>query len=857
VPDNFLHITSTKIDNANNLVHGMKWNKVVPPIIGVIIVVLIVVVGSITPLVSILNPYRGVIQNSRNLVISNQTYNLPGLTNSVNVVQDSNGVYHIYAQSASDLYYSLGFIQAKNRLFQIEVFGLEGMGQMSTFFGQSYQNYDKFQTMTGAPITAEMDWANVYDNRSANVTDSTTSTALLSYAEGINAYINYSDAHNTLPLLFKLLGLKPYYWTPVYSFAVQELMTQTLEFGDSGLQFSLIYSMIGNATYDLIPTFSPVQSYYYAGYSGQANSSVMTESHDTYLPNATVISMTKILLKEFAYDPPTYFPVNVPDHSNEIVIAGNRTSTGNPILMGGPVLGFSLPSIWFQVQLVAPGIDAYGVVLPGDPAIVIGFNSNIAWTLTDTQAISDGTFFFVQQISGNSYYWNSTLHPLKIYKINGMDVNWTNLGPIMVENGSLAIVMDWMGNMFSDDLGALLNIMTSSNWNEFKSALSIWKAPYQNFAFANRTMIADISPAYYPIFSGTTYNPGSIMPGYGSEYISGSVPYNMVPQVVNPSDGFIVSSNQRQVGPAYPYWYGNTMSFSDGFRAMMEVNYLNNHTNISVHELSAFQQLNYTDYAAQQAVPKIMSYISSSSNTTLQRAAAIFSGWNYSMETSSTAASLWFFTYQYLFSDVFMPYLEQIGWIPANDKVLGVPSGMGGSLPNTTGYASFDVDLIHYILNGSAAPFTADNNTTMRGLVVMAVDQAMDHLLSIYPSGNFTWGKFYGFLFPNLFGLSSFNVGPISKGGDFNTPNDASGVGPSNYPTGGQSWVMVVNLSNVSRSIGVYPGGQSEDPASSQYSNYVSDWINGDYLPLLFAAKASDFSSANVMSVIQLNPQGA
>ena len=151
------------------------------------------------------------------------------------------------------------------------------------------------------------------------------------------------------------------------------------------------------------------------------------------------------------------------------------------------------------------------------------------------------------------------------------------------------------------------------------------------------------------------------------------------------------------------FWYGNTMSFSDGFRAMMEVNYLNNHTGISVHDLSAFQQHNYTDYSAQLAVPKIMSYISHSSNTTLQRAAGIFSGWNYSMESGSTAASLWFFTYEYLFNDVFMPCLQQIGWIPGNNGVLGVPSGMGGSLPNTTDYASLEVDLIHYILNDSAA----------------------------------------------------------------------------------------------------------------------------------------------------------
>ncbi len=834
----------------------MKMGKVATPVIGVVIIVLIVLIGSITPLISILNPATGVVQNSRNLVISNQSYNLPGLQNQVEVIQDSNGVYHIYAQSSADLYYALGFIQAKDRLFQIEVFGLEGMGQMGNFFGNSYLNYDTFQTMTGAPLTAMQDWSTVHSAISTNSTDATTSTALLSYANGINAYINYSESHHTLPLLFKLLGVSPYYWTPVYSFAVQELMTQTLEFGASGLQFSLIYSMLGNSTYNLIPTFSPVQSYYYGGYSGAPNATVLAESQNTYSANATVISLTKYLLKEFAYDPPTYFPVNVPDHSNEIVIAGNRTSTGNPILMGGPVLGFSLPAIWFQVQLVAPGIDAYGVVLPGDPAIVIGFNSNIAWTLTDTQAISDGTFFFVQEVSNGNYYWNSTMHPLMSYSINGMTVNYTNLGPVMAQSGDVAIVMDWMGNMFSNDLGALLNIMTSSNWNDFRSALSIWKAPYQNFAFANRTMIADISPAYYPIFSGTTYNPGAIMPGDGSEYISGSIPYNMVPQVVNPSSGFIVSSNQRQVGPAYPYWYGNTMSFSDGYRAMMEVNYLKNHTDLSVHNIMSFQQLNYTDYSAQVAVPIIMNYIANSTNQTLKDASSIFSNWNYSMQTGSTAASLWFFTYEYLFNEIFLPYLESIGWLPGENLTLGTPSGMSGSLPNTAGYASLDVDMLHFIMQGGEAPFAVDNYSTMQGLVNNAVIQAMNHLLSLYPQGNFTWGNFYGFEFPNLFGLNQFSVGPISKGGDFNTPNDASGVGPLNYPTGGQSWAMVVNLSNVSRSLGVYPGGQSGDPASSLYSNYINNWANGDYLPLIYVQGSSSFPSSEIMAVITLNTTG-
>ena len=92
---------------------------------------------------------------------------------------------------------------------------------MQSFFGNSYQNFDRFQTLTGAPITAQNNWNTVLSGSATNATDAMTSSALLSYADGVNAYINYSESHNTLPLLFKLLGVSPYYWTPVYSFAVE------------------------------------------------------------------------------------------------------------------------------------------------------------------------------------------------------------------------------------------------------------------------------------------------------------------------------------------------------------------------------------------------------------------------------------------------------------------------------------------------------------------------------------------------------------------------------------------------------------------------------------------------------------
>lgn len=831
----------------------VKKRAAIAPIVGVLIIVLILVIGSFTPLISILNSTTGVIQNTRNLTVGNASFSLPGLTGKVIVVQDRYGVYHFYASNRSALYYALGFVQAKERLEEIEVFGLEGMGQMQRLFGSSYLNYDRFQTMTGAPITAAMDWASVQGNASTNATDQLTESALLSYSSGINAYINYSEAHNTLPLLFKLLGVKPFYWNPTYSYAVQELMTQQLEFGDDGLQFAVLYSALGNLTYDLLPTFSPVQNYYYGGYSGTANGKVLNISHNTYPINSTILSMASDLIHEFKYDPPTYFNLTSNDHSNELVVAGNRTTTGHPFLMGGPVLGFSLPAIWFQVQLVAPGVDVYGVVLPGAPAVVIGFNQNIAWTLTDTQAISSGTFFFSQRVVGNSYIWNGTSYPLTVRKMNGFVENWTNLGPIMERNGSTALVMHWIGNMVSNEIGVLIELNSAGNWTQFRNDLASWIAPYQNFAFANSTMIADISPSYYPIFGGKVYNPASIMPGDGSEYIAGSIPYDQVPHAVDPSSGFIVSSNQRQVGPSYPYWYGTTNSFSSGFRAQMEVDYLQNHSLVSENNIINFQGTNYTDFEAQVAVPHILSYLQGNSNSSVEKAYSLLSGWNYNMTPDSLAASVWFFSYMYLFNDTFTPFLEQHGILPRYADSIGYFSGMGGSFSNTSGSASMDIDLLNAIITGNASPFS---NMSMKDLVTKAVMQAVSYLEGVYPNGNFSWGHFYGFLFPNLFGLSQFNVGPIPKGGDFNTPNDASGVGPSNYPTGGQSWEMVVNMSNVSRSFGIYPGGQSENPASQFYSSYVNDWVNGTYLPLLFYDSYSSFPKNDTLEVLTLDPEG-
>jgi penicillin amidase len=821
---------------------------------GLIVVALIVAVGLLTPLLTILNPSTGVAHNSVDLPATSRVYSVPGLVGKVTVIQDVDGVYHIYADNNHDLFFSLGFIQAENRLFQMEVFALSGLGNLSTLLGSSYNSYDRFWTTIGAPLTAQMDWEKVLANSTVNPVDNLTVEALEAYADGVNQYIVYAEAHNDLPLAFKLLGKKPFNWTPIDSFAVQELET-TLEFGDDGLIFALLYHALGNQTYTLIPTFSPIQEYYYGGYSGAPNPYILRVSENTYPVNQTLADMAYRVASHWDPPPTTIGVFTYPTtHSNEWVVAGTRTTSGTPILVGGPVLSFSLPAIWFQVQLVDPDYDVYGVVLPGAPIVIIGFNRYIAWTLTDTQAISDGTFFWDQAVVDGRYLWNGSWQPITQFKVNGYTVNWTNLGPILYQNGTNALVVTWMGNVFSNDIGALLEVMKAQNWPEFRDALSIWKAPYQNFAFEDNTTIADISPACYPIFNSTAgvpYNPSSIMPGDGQEYMSGCIPYSMVPQVVDPPDGFIVSSNQRQVGPAYPYWFGTTMTFSPGFRALMEVNYLATHPKVSIKDMMDLQSNNYTDYEAAMTLPYILEDLANSTNPQVQLALRLLKTWNYQMDANSTAASVWFYTYMYLFNDTFTPYFYRMGVLPAYKAVFN-PSGMGGSFPGTTGLASLDVDMAHIIMDGDPKPYS---NSTLSQLLVEAVSQAMGYLESRYPDGNYTWGHFYGFDFPSLLGVAALGVGPLPRGGDYNTPNDASGGGPpTNWPSGGQSWTMIVPIGNTSDSYGVYPGGQSEDPASPYYSNYISTWMVGGYLPLYFIGAPSEFPSSLVKATIELNP---
>lgn len=837
--------------------HGLSLKDHVALAIAVVVIVVLVLLSALTPigvLFSAANPYGNVYGYSMNAVLKSEALKVPGLYGPVKIILDRYGVYHIYASNLHDLFLAFGFIEAENRLWQMDIMRRAAIGNLSPILGPSYRSSDLFQLKIGNLITAEKDWNETLQlAKEGNPIANETVMALEAYSQGVNDYIRYAKAHHELPFEFTLLRYKPQNWTPVDSFAIQQYMVESLEFGDDGLVLSLLYYKMGNLANALVPVFSPIPQLYYAGYNGTPNLTIMREAENVWPINSTIAQMAYELYRE--WDPP-FITSNPPDHSNEWIVAGWRTNTGHPILVGGPVLAFTLPFIWFEAQLSAPGFDVFGVFLPGAPVAVIGFNQHIAWTLTDVQAIGWGTYFFVQTVNSTDYYFNGSWHPIRHYYVNGIELNWTNWGPIMIENHGLAIVMYWLGNNYSNDIGVLLAIARASNWRQFYSALEQWHVPYQNFAFADNESIGDVSAGIYPIFAsmnGLPYSPDAIMPGDGQEYITGWVPYTMIPHVYNPPNGIIVSSNQRQVGPSYPYWYGDTMSFSPGTRAWVVYDYLKDRYNMTLQDMMKLQQ-NVTDLAAVWTLPTIISALKNISNPYARMALSYLEGWNGSMLPNSKAATVWFYLYSEVYFNVIYGLFNKTGFWPEFSAIR--PGPAGGSWPGTISIASLDEDIIHLLITGNGSPIY---NGSVNQLIVNSTVEAMKLLLNYYHNGNFTWANFYGFYWPSLTGVSALSVGPISsKGGDYFTLNDNPGGGGGPLPTspapGGQSFMFVANLANLSDSYGVYAGGQSENPASPFYDNYIPLWVKGVYLPLLFYPSYSQFPSSYVLVTINMKP---
>ncbi len=797
----------------------------------VVFAVFSVPVGPLPPLGSLLDPTTGlwsVAFEQRGL--QSQTIRAAGLTAPVTIVRDVMGIPHIYATNMTDGWFALGFVHAQDRLWQMDIQYRAAAGRLSEVLGPGMVSTDEFFRTVGLDRIAQSAAA---AREQAGEIDATVINA---YVAGVNAYIGSLDPPD-YPIEFKLLGYRPEPWSAVKTLTEGELLAWTLMGDFQDIEYNVLVQKLGAAeAQQLFPDYPAGTQY-----PIQPAAIPATET-----PILSTVAAEDILRKAALAAPWVASFQGI--GSNNWAVAGTRTDTGMPYLDADPHLSFNLPAIWYEAELSAPPFYVRGATLPGIPGFLFGTNGHIAWGETNTGA--DVNDFYVEHLSsdGTQYLYDGTWHPLTVYDepigVKGgatvpFQVKATAHGPLLTEEGQNVSLQSTIV-YFGQELRAVLGFNLAQNSDEFNASAMYWRVPAQNIIYADNNgpygNIGIRSTGLYPIranFSGRLPVDGS----NASYAWTGFVPFGAYPHSWDPPSGYVYSANEVPYPPGYGYASSVGSFFDPGYRARRIHELLSNDSRVTLADMKRFQ-LDVLDTAAQSLVPYILAAIHPQDGLDAQ-VARLLSAWDFNMTTNSSAASVWYTFMQYYVEDTFGDDYAAAG-------VTNVTLPLFDTLENLT----INDPTSHWFDNVSSGSIVVH---TRDDVIRQAFNDTVTHLMATLGpmTANWAWGNIHFREFDHLTGLDALRRGPYPAPGDAYTLNAAGGL----ISKAGPSWRQIIDFKNLDNSLAIYPGGQSDNPLSVHYDDFLlGSYLDGRYLPFRKEASPTSIPADSVESTITLVP---
>ncbi|WP_240620340.1 penicillin acylase family protein, partial [Peribacillus acanthi] len=374
---------------------------------------------------------------------------LEGLIAPVTVIRDADGVPHINAKNEHDLYMAQGYIQAQDRLFQMDLSRRQASGRLSEVIGSATVENDKYFRTLGLKRAAEASF-NEYSREGKEV--------LQAYADGVNLYINEVEKNGKWPVEFTFLGYKPEKWSPVDSLTIGKYMAFDLggNWQDQAFRQYLLQSFSKEKAYDLFPSYPKEGPF--------------------------IISKEELDIEKSFAQAVVPYEFN---GSNNWVVSGDKSASGKPLLADDPHLSLNTPSIWYQMHLQAPTVNVSGVIFAGIPGIILGHNEKVAWGVTNVGPDVQDLYIEKRNPENKEEFlymgeWEKAQiiqEPIKVKdeKTIDYDVTITRHGPIISEfagdaGKETALALRWTALDPSAELEAVLNMNKANNWNEFEQA---------------------------------------------------------------------------------------------------------------------------------------------------------------------------------------------------------------------------------------------------------------------------------------------------------------------------------------------------------------------------------------------------
>lgn len=769
---------------------------------------------------------------------------VPGLGTDVEVTYDDRGVPHIFAANTLDAYRALGYVVARDRLFQIEMSTRAGAGTLTELVGERALPLDRAARALGMPRAAEQRLAGAD-------TLSPAWRKAAAYADGVNAWIRQLDRRD-LPLEYKLLGREPRPYSPVDMMHLLNRMGYTLATSEDELRFVRAAARVGReAALALFPSASPiVEPIQPNGQRAPRQDSVALPAPGR--PDADAVALLQSLGDRdlrLALGLPTRGPDAV--GSNNWAVAPTRSASGHALLAGDPHLELTLPSIWYEAHVVIRDTaDVYGVTIPGLPGVVIGFTRDVAWTFTNVGA--DVMDFYLETVDDSlaptSYRldgaWVELTRRVERYldgdgRVLGEDtLRYTHRGPLRRLNSR------WISHRWTvletagDEIAAFDAAVRTTNAQAFLDVLAgSFRAPAQNMLAADREgRIGIRSTGRYPIRPGD--GRGDILRSgetRASDWL-GDWRVQEFPQAFAPAQGYLASANQQPMDPKVePRYFGS--DWERPWRA------------IRINELlRATERADVEDFRAWQTEPRsaradafVPTFVNAARSgppkPSLVRAGQLLAGWDRRYTPDNERAILF---------ERAMRELARRLW----DELRADDAG-GDAGPTPT-------DMMTAVLLGRPTDRWWDQVgteaiETRDDIASDALEAAYDALVGEFgepDAGGWVWSKHQTATINHLLRLPSLSRTGVPVQGGNGTLSPSTGAG-----THGASWRMVVEMGPEVRAFGTYPGGQSGHPASARYDDRLADWTTGRLDTLRFPRSLEELPFARRSARLTLSPE--
>ena len=735
------------------------------------------------------------------------TIKLYGLRSTCKIYRDNFGVPHIIARNEEDLFFALGYVHAQDRLWQMDFHRRVATGRLSEVYGERTIRSDKFYRTVGLHQIAE--------KIAINLTPESRNL-LFHYIAGINNFIKRN--YDNLPIEFSQLKYKPDPWKIQDIIALQRLIAW--EYSKSRYYDLLIGNLVAKCGYHKVNELYP-------GY---------LKTRSSYLLNQLKLTQQVMLdVTDFIYKVPEYGFSFYANHM--LYVSGEKTNTGKPICAFAPVQKPTLPSNWYEVHLVAPFINGYGLTLPGLPALMSSFNDNFSWNLTPLN--SDDLDFYIERVDSARYLHKNTWHPLEtrteVIQIKNKEplelkVRNTSHGPLISDllnknypNG-FALSVKWLGQDLTDDFAGFYHLLKSRNIKELLDATRFIKVPAYKILYADTLNEMGLTGAGL-LLNRKVGQSAMPLPGWTDRY---------------DWPGFISQEDLNRkaiVDQDYIFTDYSTQPPLDELQLTSylapECRFFNHIKNAFVKNdsitLPMIKEIQNEIYSpqAKSLLPRFLKVLESVQvqNDLQEFFVDNLQQWDYSMDENKVAPTIYNTSVVKLVENIFK---DDMGDSLFN-LFCEIPAAAATALANLEGIS------------------WVDNNSTediedLDAIILQSLDAAYQSLVQKYGKiiDDWRWGKVHQMYYVHELGKNYpdnwvFNIESVAlNGANCTIDNSAYEVKRLFNVAAISTCRSIVDLSNIAKSQMIISLGQSGQPLDEHYKDQFKLWKNGQYRNIIF-----------------------